>query len=49
MVRSILRETEFPMATVPEGDAVLPDNPIYDSSRSYVENKARIDRYRQSQ
>ncbi|AEH39525.1 hypothetical protein [Halopiger xanaduensis] len=49
MVRAILRETEFPVATVPDGDAPLPDDPIYDSSRSYVENKMRIDRYRVSE
>ena len=46
MVEELIGETEFPIATVPDGDAALPADPIYDSGRSYVENKARIDRYR---
>ncbi len=49
MVQEVLAETEYPVATVPEGDAALPTDPIYDSSRSYAENKARIDRYQASE
>ena len=41
MVKELLVDTEFPVATVPEGDAALPDDPIYDSSRSYAENKPK--------
>ncbi len=48
MVQDLLAETELPVATVPEGEAALPDDPIYDSGRLYAENKARIDRYRTS-
>jgi len=32
--------------SVPNNDAALPEDPIYDSKRSYAENKMRIDRYR---
>jgi len=46
LVEGVIADTEFPMATVPEGDAALPEDPVYDSERSYVENKMRIDRYR---
>ncbi|ADB63927.1 hypothetical protein Htur_5039 (plasmid) [Haloterrigena turkmenica DSM 5511] len=49
MVDELLADTEFPVATVPKGDAALPDDPIYDSGRSYAENKMRIDRYRASE
>ncbi|WP_455448187.1 hypothetical protein [Natrinema thermotolerans] len=49
MVQDLLGEVEYPVATVPEGEAALPEDPIYDSSRSYAENKARIDRYRASE
>ncbi|QCC57206.1 hypothetical protein [Natrinema thermotolerans] len=46
MVQDLLGEVEIPAATVPDGEAALPDDPIYDSRRTYAENKARIDRYR---
>jgi|GEM_PF-1039048 len=46
LVRDVLAATDLPTATVPDGEAALSDDPIYDSSRSYAENKARIDRYR---
>lgn len=49
MVRELLSDTEYPVATVPDGEAALPNDPIYDSSRSYAEKKARIDRYRASE
>ncbi|WP_135823091.1 hypothetical protein [Halostella litorea] len=45
-VEDVVGDVEYPVASVPEGDAALPDDPIYDSERGYVANKARIDRYR---
>ncbi|WP_130501900.1 hypothetical protein [Natrinema hispanicum] len=42
----VLTATDLPVATVPDSEAPLPDDPIYDLSRSYAESKARIDRYR---
>ncbi|AGB31710.1 hypothetical protein Natpe_1834 [Natrinema pellirubrum DSM 15624] len=49
MVQELLGGIEYPIATVPDGEAALPEDSIYDSSRSYAENKARIDRYRASE
>ncbi|WP_175542236.1 hypothetical protein [Natrinema hispanicum] len=49
MARDVLAATDLPVATVPDSEAPLPDDPFYDLSRSYAENKARIDRYRASE
>lgn len=45
-VEDAVDNTGYPVATVPDGDAALPEDPVYDSERSYIENKAQIDRYR---
>jgi HPt (histidine-containing phosphotransfer) domain-containing protein len=48
-VEEIVGGVKYPVASVPDGDAALPEDPIYDSDRSYAENKMRIDRYRRGE
>lgn len=38
-------EAEYPVASVPDDDAALPEVPLYDSERPYAENKTRTVRY----
>ncbi|WP_241154824.1 hypothetical protein [Halorubrum sp. CSM-61] len=54
--RSWLRETSqaveetcFPEVSAPEGQGSLPEDPLFDTDRDYVENVARIDRHREGQ
>jgi hypothetical protein len=49
LVKESVGGVEYPVASVPDGDAALPEDPIYDSDRSYAENKMRIDRYREGE
>lgn len=48
-VEAIVTGTDFPAATVPEGEAPFPEDPLYDSAREYVQNVVRIDRYREGE
>lgn len=41
-----IERADLPVATVPEADADLPDDPLYDSSRSYGENLVRVERHK---
>ncbi|WP_135306349.1 hypothetical protein [Haloarcula amylovorans] len=40
-------ETEWPTVTVPEGEQLFPDDPLYDSERDYAENVRRVEQHKQ--
>lgn len=45
-VEETIEETEWPTVTVPEGDGMYPDDPLFDSERSYPENVARVQQHK---
>lgn len=47
-VRGAIEDARMPTATVPEGEAPLPDDPLYDTNRDYHQNVARIQAYKTS-
>jgi hypothetical protein len=42
--RDAVAAAEYPVVSVPAGEGRFPDDPLYDSSRDYVENVARLQR-----
>lgn len=45
-VDETLADIEWPVVTVPEGDGMFPDDPLFDSSRSYPEHVARVQQHK---
>ncbi|WP_440767517.1 hypothetical protein [Natronorubrum sp. DTA7] len=45
-VDTMLEQTKWPTVTVPEGDRMFPDDPLFDSDRSYPENVARVQQHK---
>ncbi|WP_276257214.1 hypothetical protein [Halomontanus rarus] len=45
-VRTTLEETEWPTVTVPEGKGMFPDDPLFDSDRTYPQNVARAQKHK---
>ncbi|QIO24872.1 hypothetical protein [Haloarcula sp. JP-L23] len=39
-------DTEWPTVTVPEGEQLFPDDPLYDSEREYAQNVRRVERHK---
>lgn len=46
-VEETLEETEWPTVTVPEGDGMFPDDPLFDSERTYPQNVARVQQHKE--
>ena len=46
-VEQTIDETEWPVVTVPEGDGVFPDDPLFDSERTYPQNVARVQQHKE--
>ncbi|APX98669.1 hypothetical protein [Natronorubrum daqingense] len=48
-VETTLEHTEWPTVTVPEGEGMFPDDPLFDSDRAYPENVARVQRHKEGE
>ncbi|WP_121744875.1 hypothetical protein [Natronorubrum halophilum] len=44
-VETMLDQTEWPVVTVPEGEGMFPEDPLFDSDRSYPEHVVRVQRH----
>lgn len=44
--RDAINDATIPAPTVPEGEGAVPDDPLYDTERNYVENVVRVEKHR---